>query len=211
MIDLLDPKTLDIKPASFKLGTGWHYPLDYSWVIQMIMDFTIPMDVVLDVGSLYSKFGDYLTNQGYQVETVNRDPEVFTTYYGEFLKLDLPKDYFSVITWVSSIEHQVDLDDMARCSRKSMDLLGPGGVFIATFSVGTRTYYHKPTEGWILSVRDAMRVFDDRTVRGKYLDVWNNIRDNPYKLRDAYVSRFNEWHEGSPDYIPAGVCKVKER
>ena len=210
MIEIFDPNAMNLLPVSFKLGNGWHYPLDYSWVIQQIVDFTIPLDVVLDVGSLYSRLGHYLAENGYQVETLNRDRVADTTYLGEFLDYDLPKNYFSVIVWVSSIEHQTNMEDISKCVQKSMDLLAPGGVFLATFSLSTKTYWHHQTKGWLLTVKDAMKLFGENAVKGKYESCWEGYRDNKYGFRNAYVSRFDHWHEGSPDYIGAGVVKVKD-
>lgn len=212
MIEIIDPETINVMPISWKLGSGWHYQLDYSWMIQQLMDFTIPMDMVLDVGSLYSSFGAWVKNQGYSVDTFDRDPASHADIIGDFLKYDFAPGSYNVITWVSSIEHQDSLDLVKACVDRSMDLLAPGGVFLATFGLGNgSSYYMDQIKGWVLSPRDAMRVFGEGTIRGKYIPIWDQYRENRFKLRDQYVGRFNQWDESSPEYISAGVVKVKDR
>lgn len=212
MIEIIDPETINVMPISWKLGSGWHYQLDYSWMIQQLMDFTIPMDMVLDVGSLYSSFGAWVRGQGYSVDTFDRNPASEADIIGDFLEYDFGEGAYNVITWVSSIEHQDSLDLVKACVDKSMDILAPGGVFLATFGLGNgSSFWMKQIEGWVISERDAMRVFGEGSIRGKFERIWNMYRENRFKLRDQYVGRFDHWLPDSPEYISAGVCKVKDR
>ena len=63
----------------------------------------------------------------------------------------------------------------------------------------------------MIDPRDAMRVFGEDAIRGKYVKVWDMYRENRFSLRDRYVGRFDQWDDSSPEYISAGVVKVKDR
>lgn len=210
MIEILDPRSMSVYPATWSLGSGWHYPLDYTWAINQVGAFVLPGERILDVGSLYSGLGKYLKSIGYNVHTVDRDVSSKADTIGDFLELSIPTNLYNAITWISSIEHQDSLSDIERCYSRSMDLLRPGGVFIATVGIcPDRSYYWEEIKGWVLSLRDSMRIFDSKVVKGRYKNIWPAYRDNVYKLRDSYVARFGAWDNYSPAYIAAGVVKVK--
>jgi hypothetical protein len=211
MIEIINPLVQPVYPISYKFGHGWHYVLDYSWVLDVLHDITIPGDVILEVGAGRSTFADGLEKAGYSVDTMDRSPDSDCDFYGDFLKFDFNGDMYNVILWVSSIEHQDSLDDIRACVDKSMSLLPVGGVFIATFGISPNTFYMDTIKGWCLSAQDSMRVFSTNTIKGVYNQIWDVYRSNRFKLRDNYVSRFGKWDIGSPDYLAAGVVKVKAK
>lgn len=210
MIEIFDPDTIPVRPLAHKLGGhGWHYPLDYSWVIQQIGDFCYPGEKILDVGSLNSPMAKHLKGAGYDVTTLDKNPSGKPDIVGDFMDQDIKRGEYSMIMWLSSIEHRDTLGEIRKQFERSLDLLDPDGILLVTFGIGTRSVYKEGIGGWVISQIDAMRMFDIDTIRGKYERIWGTYRDNRYGLRDRYVARFGEWNNGSPDYLGAGLIKTK--
>lgn len=212
MIEILDPTKIHPSPLIKKMSDGWHYCLDYQWLIAQLLDFVPPGgDTILDVGSYFSQLSVLVEREGYRVETMDRSPDGLYYHHGEFLEYDF-SDYgpYDVILWASSIEHQETKEAIRDCYLKSMEILKPGGVFMATFPiVNGPTEWYPQAHQWNLSKQDAMRLFDEDTIRGNFQSIWEAYRTNRYDLRTKYVARFGKWDYSTPVYITAGIVKVK--
>ena len=209
MIEILDPEKITVPPWAWKAATGWHYQLDYPWIVDQVKEFSIGEETILDVGSAFSLLSIHLEELGYTVKTLDRTPDGLHDYKGDFLDVDFGEDRFDVILWASSIEHQETIEKVEACYLKSMDLLLPGGFFVATFPIALETAWFEPARQWNISKRDAMRIYNTDTVKGNYENIWEVYRSNKWDLRTRYVNRFNVWNGHDPEYLAAGVVVVK--
>ena len=209
MIEIIDPKKQNVHPIAWKMGGGWHYMLDYSWVLDQVIDFTVSNDRILEVGAGTSAFSEYMRSKNYDITTMDRDPYSKADIKASFIPYDFGDEKYNVVIWVSAIEHQPAVELIRACYEKSMNLLHSDGLFIATFPVAIQTGWYEKAVHWNLSPVEAMRVFDEETLRGRYEQIWAMYRENIHGLRDAYVGRFKDWNTASPDYIAAGIVKTK--
>lgn len=212
MIEILDPKKLYPTPLVENISDGWHYPLDYTWILSVLREFTVAGENILDVGAGLSKLWTMIERDGYNCFTMERAGVASYKDYdfvGDFRTYDFGKFQPDVILWSSSIEHQETMDDYRACFQKSMDMLVPGGLFIATFPLAQVSGWYDPAKQWNLSLLDAMRLFGEDTARGKYYKIWDSYRNNLHSLRDRYVKRFGRWDVNDPVYLAGGVVKVK--
>lgn len=184
MRKILDPDNL----VKLWLGEGWHYGLDYAWVVSKIR----PDDVVLDVGSLHSKLAQYLKMKGVEVYTLDRNRSSNADFIGDFLSMDdLPS--VTVLTWVSSIEHNSP-ERIASLVEKSLSL----GRFVGTVPVVKESFWDNKTNAWLMSD------FLGEPFEGDYDAIWERYR-NDTELMIRYADRFGELTEQSPYYLTAGV------
>jgi len=113
-----------------------------------------------------------------------------------------------IIYWASSIEHNT-LEEMRKFYKHSIDLLNPGGLFLATIALSERTFWQEKTKQTNLSLSEAKETFDITEVSGNFNLSKEQYRENYHNLRDTYSKRFDKFDLNAPLYIVGGVKKIK--
>lgn len=207
MIELLDPRKIERVAPELWQNAGWSYALDYSWII-LHCDEYMPSKggaLVIDAGcgvAPFSPLGAYIGRMlGAQVIGVDRNMgRDFMTY--------VPPEPPEIIFWASSLEHNT-VEDMKKLYLRSMELLAPGGIFLATITVGFASSWFEPSANMILTPEAAAMVFDETEMSGNLQDVWQAYRQD-HQMMAKYGGRYGHFNENDPDFIIAGVMKVKE-
>ena len=203
-------------------STGWHYALDHFWLINQIEQFLIDKDkqniVCLDIGCGNSKFHNFLEDYfGVFLIGIDR-PKGFckqkiqnnVNFVGDFLDFTgLKENSVDLIIWLSSIEHN-ELSTIKTLYEKSMDLLKPKGVFLATIPITEQTHWFEQAQQTNLSLDDVQKIFGKLDVVGEPDEAKIQYQNDVLLLRQRYQNRFGEFTENSPEYIAAGIRSEKE-
>lgn len=199
---------------------GWNYVLDHVWVFSRLKDYLCANrseKVILDVGCGRSIYHNFLEDSlNVNILGVDR-PDGFCQQ-SELRNVDIlvdfrKQDHFDecsvdIVLWLSSIEHN-RLSEIKQCYKQSMDILKRGGLFLATFALSDHTYWFEPSQQINLSVQESMEIFDDDLLEGNFLLIKNKYRENILRLRDKYKRRYGGFKVSDPEFLSAGVEKVK--
>ena len=198
-IELLDPREIEPNHPELWKGAGWSYMLDYNWMINNCL--VHGGTNILDVGYGRSPLGRFIADKlGANYTPIDR------AYGQEFLDYD-PETAPDIIMWVSSLEHNF-VDEMNMLYIRSMKLLAPGGLFLATIAISPVTHWFEPSAQINLSPDDAMAIFDETEIVGNYKDIHKAYRDDT-NIAARYARRYGHWNEADPVFIGAGVRKIK--
>jgi hypothetical protein len=199
-IELLDPRRIERTHRDLWETSGWNYGLDYPWIISKVK----AASYILDVGCYvkpYSPIADYL------VKTLGADCTGIDRKFGiEFMNYK-PTRQPDVILWASSIEHNKP-DEMRKLYLRSMEMLKPGGMFIATIAISKDTTWFSPSVQTNLNIEDAKALFDEPDIIGDFEDVRQAYRSDK-ELVWRYTKRYGHWVDTDPLFIAAGVVKCK--
>ena len=214
MIEILDPSKIKILDGYERYGKGWHYILDYSWINNKLSSYleTHKAKTLLDAGCGKFGFHKYL-GQKFNLVTYGLDRKDFSTvdFVGTFLNLFNSLPNFDIIIWISSIEHN-SKEDMKFCYEKSIELLNPKGLFLATFPISKQTFWQDiPVFQQNLSPKDASLVFDSVVENETSFDKIHSDYFLYYDMETKYKKRFGTNLDSSdPRYLTAGVLKIKD-
>jgi hypothetical protein len=202
MIELLDPRKITTTHSDLWEHAGWSYCLDYSWIIAKAM--SCRPGTILDVGcgvlpcsplgvrlSLLLMSGCIGIDRNFGIDFLSYQP-------------DSP---VSLIVWASSLEHNHPVA-MKALYHHSMELLAPGGLFLATITISDYSHWFEPSENQCLSPQAAAKMFDEPEVEGDLPDVWQAYRDHDFMMA-KYLARYGHFNPTDPEFVIAGVEKVK--
>ena len=188
------------------------YHLDWTFIFENIDKWKRKnknkIATILDVGCGNSTFHTFL-EQYYKHGIIGIDRTDSTIEYNKFFKLghkmvnavdlciDFIKEgnnYFNknvdIVFWNSAIEHN-DKKNMKKAIEVSKKCLKKGGLFISTWALGEKTFWHDAASATILSKNDAKKIFG---VRWESDPVYNKIKNqyltNTLKLRDWHKKRY---------------------
>lgn len=161
--------------------------------------------IILDVGCGNSTFHTFL-EQYYKHGIIGIDRTDSTKDYIKFEKLghkmvnaiDLCTDFvdngekfFSkkvdIVFWNSAIEHN-NIPRMKKAIKVSMNCLRRGGIFVSTWALGEKTFWHKEAIASILSVKDAENIFKSKWIK----------KPNYNSIKKEYIQNIlglNKWHK----------------
>lgn len=199
MIEILDPRKIKKERRPLWDERGWSYMLDYNWIANKAICHGGTN--ILDVGAGGSPLGPYIANilgAGYTAIDRKRGQD-FKDY--EPVK---PPD---VIMWASSLEHNTPRE-MYLLYKRSMDMLSPGGLFLATVTVAPQTGWFEPSQNTNLSRIDIITMFDEIMLLGDYNLIWASYRDDII-IKERYKARYGHWTGDDPLFLIAGVERVK--
>jgi len=198
-IELLDPRKIEPNHPELWSKAGWSYMLDYNWIIEKCLEHG--GSSILDVGYGRSPLGRFIAGElGAYYTGIDR------AYGQEFLDYQ-PATPPDVIMWVSSLEHNF-ADEMDMLYIRSMKMLAPGGLFLATIAISPVTHWFEPSVQINLSPEDAMSIFDETEIIGDYKEVHKAYQDDII-IPARYEHRYGHWNEDDPIFIGAGVIKKK--
>jgi len=211
MLFILEPKKITPLENQDYLGGGWNYVLDYSWILSNILDYKEKaIKLIFDVGcGRRSKLGKYIENlTGDEVVRIDRQPNIpGAVCVPDFTKY-APKYKPDIIYWASSIEHNTP-EEMKKLYKHSIDLLNPGGLFLATIALSEKTFWQEKTKQTNLSISEAKETFDITEVYGNFNFSKKQYRENYHRLKDKYIKRFDKFDLNDPLYIVGGIKKIK--
>lgn len=208
-IELLDPcKLIERVHPELWQDAGWSYALDYSWIIQQCAAHPVRppagMRYIADAGcgvAPFSPLGGFIAAMlGVDCVGIDRD---LGRPFEEFSPAALPE----IIFWASSLEHNI-AEKMRKLYLRSMELLPPGGFFLATITIARTTHWFDPSLNTNLTCEDAAQMFDEPQMIGDYDDVWEAYRQDQGMMA-KYGARYGHFDENDPLFIIAGVKKVK--
>jgi SAM-dependent methyltransferase len=200
MIELLDPRKIEKVYPELWINAGWSYSLDYSWIIHNC--FPRGANLVVDVGCGTSPLGPFVAKKiGAVYQGVDK------IFGMDFIDYEPPRKA-DVILWASSLEHNTP-EMMRKLYLRSIDMLAPGGVFLATITIAETTHWFQPAVNTNLSPIDAAKLFDERILIGDIHEVWKAYREDN-QMMDLYRNRFGHFDDKDPLYIIAGVMRVKK-
>ncbi len=200
----------------------WNCFLDYVWLtkqMDLFMENKDPHNLLfLDVGCGKSSFHNFIENRyGVFVLGIDR-PEGFchqdelcnVNYMGDFLDMKgLPENSVDVIFWLSSIEHN-EYPKIKQLFEKSLRLLKPGGLFLATVPVADKRGWFDSSQQTNLSVDDCKRIFEVEQIHGDLVTAKAQFRENILYLKEKYQTRFGSFDENAPEYVIGGIRVQKE-
>lgn len=212
MLEIVNPKLLKNPLDITNIGGGWSYVLDYSFADQVIGEHCQEhkTNTVLDVGCGKSRFYKHIGDKyNLKVYRTDRKPFPGIDFTGNFEDINFNKT-FDIVYWISSIEHN-ETNKIKSLYLKSMSLLNPGGLFVATYPVAEKTsfYYVGNRMQTDLSMEDAMNIYDETEYVGNLSEIKNLYGTNIFHLRDKYVGRFKKFDKNDPIYVTACTYKVK--
>ncbi len=197
--------------------TGWNYALDHFWLSKQIEKFLVGRQgqniICLDVGCGNSKFHNFLEDRfGIFIIGIDRidgycKQEILNNvnYVGDFLSFDrLPENSADIIFWLSSIEHN-ELQTIQSLYEKSMQLLKPGGLFLATIALAEKSSWFEQAQQTNLDLTDVQKIFGPVEVLGDFNQAFSQYQNDVLLLRQRYQNRYGEFTEKSPEYIVAGI------
>lgn len=200
MIELLDPRRIESVYPHLTAQSGWSYRLDYNWTLYQATAHG--GNTILDVGCGKSPFGKYVAEK-MQAQYTAIDRSTGT----DFADYQTPRR-FDVIMWVSSLEHN-SMADMRALYLKSMYMLKPGGLFLATVVAAERTAWFNPSACTLLSATDLMQVFQEDEIIGDYGEIRKAYRADK-TMMEKYKKRYGHYDDRDPLFVVAGVAKVRE-
>lgn len=114
--------------------------VEYAWAFK---NLDIEKGRILDVGSCGSLFSMSLASLGFEVWGVDKKQDNhlqhpgFRLVQGNILDVNLPEDYFDLVTVISTVEH-IGLSDDGdfKCMKLIYQLIKPGGKAIVTAPFG---------------------------------------------------------------------------
>lgn len=125
------------RPSLYDIS-GTSRIVEYGWALQQLP--RVPARV-LDVGCSDTMFPLVMASMGYQV--IGTDFKgcniwhPYFTYVNNTQMYSMPKNYFDVVTLISTIEHiGLDSDGDFKCMKDTLKLLKPGGKMILTAPFG---------------------------------------------------------------------------
>ena len=135
--------------------------------------------------------------------------------------LDIQSNSIDAIVAVSSLEHNTP-DGLKNVVKELLRVLKPGSPLLATLTAAPdRDTWHVPSSGWCFTDNSLRQFFNfGFEVPSNYpeynklfvkLRNCSELRDN---LADFYFMSDQNgmpWGTWDPQYIPVGVCKIKER
>jgi hypothetical protein len=205
MIGLLDPRKIKTTNSDLWTHAGWSYCLDYSWIIEHSVDHAKDISLILDVGcgvQPCSPLGSRLAELcGAECIGVDRN------FGPDFLDFVPPRPP-DLIVWASSLEHNTS-STMKMLYLRSMDMLAPGGLFLATITVSGKSHWFEPSANQCLGPQDAVELFNEKEMHGDYTDVHLAYRNHEFMM-SKYLARYGHFNEQDPDFVIAGVMKCKE-
>ncbi len=177
MLELLSPKKMRESKYAARLieagiKGGWNYILDHTWLFEKISQYvetcsdTYP--TILDVGcgrSMLHTFMEEELNIGiigidrFSGQDAINERNKRIDLCIDFVKDDIfLKETVDIIYWCSSIEHN-SVNDQKKCVSKSLEILKPNGLFLATFAYSKETHYNEPSQQMNLDAQDAVNVY----------------------------------------------------
>ena len=132
---------------------------------------------------------------------------------------EIPSNSIDAIVSISALEHNTP-EGLQRVVTELLRVLKPGAPLLATLTAAPNDAWHAPSSGWLYSDSSLRRLFDlgaeapsnyseYPTLMGK-LEACAELREN---LANFYFTSENNgmpWGKWDPQYLPVGVCKVKE-
>lgn len=234
MIEIIDPnevlenlhlikrlKRYGINHLSNKPSSGWNYALDHYWVHKKVLDYlrdknSIP--IILDIGCGKNSFHNFLENEiGFNILGIDR-PEGYCNqaynsnidFYINFEKLNVFLDNsIDIIIWISSIEHN-SKEEIIKLVNKSMRLLKPNGLFLATIPISEETKWFEPSEQTNLSLEDCIKIFNSPNVIGDFAKIKQKYRNNILNLHNRYKNRYGKFDSTDPAFITGGIEMYKK-
>jgi SAM-dependent methyltransferase len=134
---------------------------------------------------------------------------------------DIQDGSIDAVVAVSSLEHNTP-DGLTQVVQELLRVLRPGSPLIATLTAAAgRDTWHTPSSGWCYTDTSLRKYFDFPENFPSNYDEYNKLfikLRNCSELRDNLASFYFEsehngmpWGTWDPQYIPVGVCKIKER
>jgi SAM-dependent methyltransferase len=217
----------EIMSITKRSTVGWHYCLDYSFVLEHFDPNLHHRILDVGCGPLGNPLHDYI-EKVYDKKVFGIDRKLpiwkprerirnlFKMLVGEtkqsVFKIDWAGDLmqFNTGNWdlilaVSSLEHnQPQITNLNW--RHASKLLAHNGRLINTFSISSDglTKWNENTKAMDLSIEDAERIWDCE-FSGDFEQVVATY-EHPY-LHNQYIQRFGHGWEGAPPYIAAGTIK----
>lgn len=185
------------------------YHMDWTFIFEQIdlwkKKNNNKIATILDVGCGNSTFHTFL-EQYYKHGIIGIDRTDSTKDYLKFSKLghkmvnaidictdfvDNGEKYFAnkadIVFWNSAIEHN-NIPKIKKAIKVSMGCLKRGGIFISTWALGDKTFWHNEAIATILSAKDAEKVFKSKWVK----------KPNLKKIKDEYLDNYlglKKWHK----------------
>ncbi|NLG73119.1 MAG: class I SAM-dependent methyltransferase [Chloroflexi bacterium] len=150
-----------------------------------------------------------------------RSPGRVTIYNQDLQNLsDIPSNSLDAVVAVSALEHNSP-ENLERVVAELMRVLKPGGILAASLvAARDQDWWHEPSSGWCYTENSLRNLFhlppSTPSNYDRYDAFFQGIRESR-ELRD-HLARFYyqsgnngmPWGRWDPQYIPVGVCKVKE-
>jgi hypothetical protein len=234
-LELISPRSIDSQKrilkdlAKFGINhlnkspdLGWNYVLDHSWLFQKFSGFISSVNdpkkmIILDVGTGRSFFHNFLEQRlGINILGIDRpsgychqDEMMNVDYLTDFLTFnDLPDSSVDAIYWLSAIEHN-DLEMIGKLFEKSISLLKPGGMFLATVPVAPQTQWFSTSVQTNMAIADIQQIFNIELVSGNYPSIHSEYRKNILYLKDKYKKRYGGFKDDDPAFIVGGISVIK--
>jgi SAM-dependent methyltransferase len=134
--------------------------------------------------------------------------------------VDLPDNSLDAVVAVSALEHNSQ-ESLPGVVSELMRVLKPGGALLATLNAARdRDWWHEPSKGWCYTEPSLRRLFSlpphASSNYAQYAELFADLVGCA-ELRDnlaAFYFRSGEngmpWGKWDPQYLPVGVCKVKQ-
>jgi SAM-dependent methyltransferase len=134
--------------------------------------------------------------------------------------VDLPDGSLDAVVAVSALEHNSP-ENLDLVVAELMRVIKPGGMLLATLCAAAREdYYHHASSGWCYTEASLRRIFrlDDGTPSNydQFDRLLSDLRGCA-ELRDNLAAFYFKsgdngmpWGKWDPQYLPVGVCKIKE-
>lgn len=197
--------------------TGWNYMLDHVWLINQFNQYFEAKEqqylTCLDIGCGNSKFHNFLEDHfqfsmigidradGYCHQKVQKNVD----YTGDFQNCQLFQDNsVDIILWLSSIEHNKP-STIKLLYEKSMNLLKPNGLLLATIAVSRVTQWFEQAQQTNINLGSVQNIFGNYEVIGDYDKAHEQYQKDHLFLRQRYDNRFGDFSENDPAYIVAGL------
>lgn len=132
---------------------------------------------------------------------------------------DIPSNTIDAIVSVSALEHNTP-EGLQRVVAELLRVLKPGSPLLATLTAAPNDTWHAPSCGWLYSDSSLRRLFGlGGEAPSNYAEypILMGALQNCAELRDGLASFYftsenngMPWGKWDPQYLPVGICKVKE-
>jgi cyclopropane fatty-acyl-phospholipid synthase-like methyltransferase len=230
MLELLDPIKLD--PIAYDAGLlarmrafsllpnqriGWHYVMDYTWLVQQFAQAYRPGMRVIDIGCGPGAVHGFLEST-YNVDILGIDMERWERDYvdlqGNFtdsafrVANGLGIGSVDIILSGSAFEHNPP-EEHRNLIQVCMATLRAGGRLLTTFAASPdQTHFFKPTHQWNLSQADIESLYGDRFDEYDYDGIWRRWREH-HEMAEGCRARFKRFEANDPPYISVAAAKLK--
>jgi SAM-dependent methyltransferase len=204
---------------------GWNYILDHVWLTKELSNYINPNTSeykILDIGCGKSNYHNFIEDT-LNINIIGIDRSEGYCHQNKMQNVDIMKDFLEIdeiepgtidiILWLSSIEHN-KIEKIKKLYQKSMILLKPGGMFLATFAVSEKTHWFEAAQQTNMDIVTAKDIFEDNDVNGHLGPITEKYRKNVLFLRSKYRRRFygkfGRYQANDPKYIVGGVRKIKQ-